>query len=153
MTYPSPSEGARGPVVAVVGACASGKTTLVERLRERGIRAHSLAQEHSAAPSLYLRGVPDYVVYLDVSYDEVRRRRDVSWGPARLQAQKLRLRRSMENADLRILTDELDPAEICEMVVQYLAGRGEVIIGSDTGQSERGRGDHRLPGEGRLPPG
>ena len=132
--------------MAVVGACASGKTTLVDMLTELGIRAVSLAQEHSSAPSLYLRHAPDYVVYLDVSYEEIRRRRRIHWGPERLQTQKMRLRRSMEDADLVICTDGVEPSRVCDLVMGYLEEEGEVIIGTDIGQPERRCGDHRLPG-------
>lgn len=114
-----------GPRVVVVGPCASGKTTLVELLRGQGVTAYSAAQEHSNAPCMYLRHGPDFTVYLDVSYEEIRRRRSVSWGRARLRAQERRLSAARESADLVIDTDGLDPGAICERTLVALKRRGE----------------------------
>ncbi len=111
------------PLIAVVGACASGKTTLVSMLRERGINAYSVAQEHSRLQYMYLLREPDLVVYLDVSYPVVRRRRDVSWGPKRLLQQKCRLRQARRRADLEVNTDDLTPEQVCAEVMGFLASR------------------------------
>ena len=117
--------GGIAPRVTVVGPCASGKTTLVNLLRKQRLDAHSVAQEHSSAPGMYLRAGPDYVVYLGVSYDEILRRRSVSWGRSRYRAQRKRLQRARNDADICIDTDCKSPAEICEIVMDFLTRRGE----------------------------
>lgn len=112
--------------MVVVGPCASGKTTLVDLLRMRGITAYSAAQEHSNAPSMYLQHDPDFVVYLEASYEEIRRRRSVSWGRARLAAQRRRLAAARETADLVINTDGVDPGAVLERTIAELKRRGEI---------------------------
>lgn len=121
------SQHAPGPLptarlrVAVVGPCASGKTTLVARLRALGFDAHSVAQEHSEAPGLYRRMGADVLVYLDVSYDAVRRRRDVPWGPERLVEEARRLRFARAAADLVVDTDTRDADAVAREVLSFLA--------------------------------
>lgn len=117
--------------MVVVGPCASGKTTLVEQLRLRGIAAYSVAQEHSNAPSMYLRHDPAFVVYLEASYEEIRRRRSVSWGHTRLEAQRGRLSAAREDADLVIDTDGVEPGVIYERTLAALRRRG-VICQTDS---------------------
>ena len=52
--------------VAVVGVCASGKTTLVSALRQFGIDAVDVAQEHSLVPHMWqVITRPDVLIYLD----------------------------------------------------------------------------------------
>lgn len=109
--------------VAVVGPCASGKTTLVGHLRAHGFEARSIAQEHSQAPSLYRRNGANVLVYLDVSYAVVRRRREVAWGPERLRDEAVRLRGARRDADLVIDTDGLRAEEVLERVLGYLEAR------------------------------
>lgn len=121
----TPGKCALQPTVAVVGACASGKTTLVRKLRQRGIGAYPVAQEHSRLQYMYRLREPDYVVYLDVSYPVVRCRRDVSWGPERLRQQKYRLRQARRRADTEIDTDSLTADEVCNAVLRFLACRAE----------------------------
>ena len=41
------------PLIKVVGISASGKSTLVKALRQRGYRARPVSQEHSNVPSLW----------------------------------------------------------------------------------------------------
>jgi len=109
--------------VAIVGPCASGKTTLVATLARRGIRARSVAQEHSNAPFLFRHRPADLLVFLDVSYDEVRRRRDVPWGPERLRDEAVRLREARAAADLLVMTDGLRPEKVADLVVGRLRHR------------------------------
>jgi hypothetical protein len=82
-----------GPVVAVVGPCASGKSTLVAALRERDYTAHHVAQEHSYVPDMWQRMVhPDVLVYLHVSYQVARLRRRSLHQEEWLAVQSRRLR-------------------------------------------------------------
>ena len=61
--------------VAVVGRCASGKSTLVAALQELGVDAYAVAQEHSAVPTLWQHADPDLLIYLDVDLETIRSRR------------------------------------------------------------------------------
>ncbi len=71
-------------------------------------------------PQMYLQRDPDYVVYLDVSHEEITRRRRVGWGSVRLERQLDRLRRAREDADLIIHTDGLGANEIYRRVLQFI---------------------------------
>ena len=61
--------------VAVVGHCASGKSTLVSALRAHGYDANAVAQEHSAVSWLWRHAEPDVLIYLDAALETVRARR------------------------------------------------------------------------------
>lgn len=99
--------------VAVVGPCASGKSTIVEGLRERGIDAFSVAQEHSIIGDLWRHREPDVLVYLDVSLDSIRARRDnPEWPEWIYDLQVKRLARARSNASFIIDTTTMPPAEI-----------------------------------------
>jgi len=116
------SEGA-GPLVAVVGPCASGKSTLVERLEEAGYNAREVNQEHSYVPAMWQRFTdPDLLIYLDVSQDVASERRRSEAGAAWWGAMEERLKHAMEHADLRIDTDGLTPEEVLEEAVGFLEG-------------------------------
>ena len=43
------------PLIAIVGVCASGKSTLAKALRERGYNARQVLQEHSYVPYMWQR--------------------------------------------------------------------------------------------------
>lgn len=111
--------------VVVCGVCASGKTTLVTRLRELGVEAYNVAQEHSGIQKLWRKKCPDVLVFLDVTLPVIRQRRDVPWGEERLVLQRERLQDARKNADLYIWTDPLSREEVAEHVLTYLRGRGE----------------------------
>jgi thymidylate kinase len=110
------------PVVAVVGPCTSGKSLLAEALRSTGFRAHAVAQEHSYVADMWQRTVdPDVLIYLDVSYETARQRRQISWGPDRLEEQVARLRHARAHCDLYIQTDGRTPEAIRQEVLTFLA--------------------------------
>ncbi len=111
--------------IVVVGPCASGKTTLVNRLQELGYDAHNVAQEHSGIKTLWRKKSPDVVVMLDASLPVIRRRRPVPWGEERLAAQRERLRDAREHASLYIQTDPLSREEVAGRVLDYIAGRAD----------------------------
>ena len=95
---------ATAPRVVVVGHCASGKTTLVESLRNAGIDAVASAQEHSEIAELWKRSNADVLIYLDVDLDTIRQRRGSGWPEMIFLMQEERLRRAREAADLVIDT-------------------------------------------------
>jgi hypothetical protein len=109
--------------VVICGVCVSGKTTLVTRLRELGVEAYNVAQEHSGVRKLWRKKCPDVLVMLDVTLPVIRRRRDVPWGEERLVLQRERLRDARASADLYIQTDLLSKEEVVDLVLTHLKGR------------------------------
>jgi RNase adaptor protein for sRNA GlmZ degradation len=110
--------------VAVVGACAAGKSTLVSALRAAGYEARHVAQEHSYVPAMWQRvSRPDVLVYLDADYETIMARRaPFAFTPADLAEQKRRLAHARQNCDLYIDTSGLTPAEVRERCRSFLEG-------------------------------
>jgi thymidylate kinase len=108
--------------VAVVGACASGKSTLVDRLRESGYEARHVAQEHSFVPHMWQRITrPDVLIYLDINYEGIMARRpQFNFKPDDLVEQHRRLAHARENCDLYLDTSELTTAEVQEKTLAFL---------------------------------
>jgi nicotinamide riboside kinase len=118
-------ESPRSVTIVVTGVCASGKSELVRRLRERGLAARSVAQEHSHVPALWKHeGEPDVLVYLQASARAVRRRGRITVSPAILAEQRARLRDAKRHAHVRIQTDHLTPDDVERIVLARLAGLG-----------------------------
>lgn len=109
--------------IAVVGVCASGKSTLVNGLKQLGYEAYAVAQEHSSVPYLWNRRQPSFVVCLDARYETVRRRRPVSFGPERLAEQRERLRHAREHCDFFLATDPYTIEEVRARVVAAIEAR------------------------------
>jgi hypothetical protein len=107
--------------VAVVGSCASGKSSVVVGLRERGYDAYAVAQEHSIIPDLWRHLQPDRLVYLHVSLAALRvRRADPGWPAWIYEQQQIRLRAAREHADVDIATDEHDVDGVLAAIVSHL---------------------------------
>jgi adenylate kinase family enzyme len=108
--------------VAVVGACASGKSTLVDALREAGYEARHVAQEHSYVPYMWQRlARPDVLIYLDVDYDAILDRRPgFNFKPGDLEEQSRRLAHAREHCDLYLDTGSLTTAEVQEKTLAFL---------------------------------
>ncbi|NOQ39508.1 MAG: hypothetical protein GQ562_04255 [Anaerolineales bacterium] len=109
------------PIIGVVGPCASGKSTLVAALRLKNYHARHIAQEHS-----YLRDMwkqiadPDFLIYLDVSFDISIIRTGTSWDIRIFEKQVARLEHARSHADLYIQTDELKPQQVLNIVLGSL---------------------------------
>lgn len=109
------------PIIGVVGPCASGKSTLVAALRLKNYHARHIAQEHS-----YLRDMwkqiadPDFLIYLDVSFDISIMRTGTSWDRRIFEKQVARLEHARSHADLYIQTDELKPQQVLNIVLGSL---------------------------------
>lgn len=113
------------PVIGVVGVCASGKTTLVQQLKNLGVDCHHIAQEHSYVPDMWKRITnPDFLIYLDVSYKKTLIRKNLNWTLQEYQEQQFRLRDARINADLIINTDQKTPQEIIFLVINTLHKAG-----------------------------
>ena len=108
--------------VAVVGACASGKSTLVSALREAGYEAHHVAQEHSYVPYMWRRICqPDVLIYLDVDYETVRARRPrLDFQPEHLLEQNQRLAHARQHCHLYLDTTSLSSCEIRIRALSFL---------------------------------
>ena len=110
-------------IIAIVGVCASGKTTLVRALKTAGFNAYNVAQEHSCIKKFWQKKNPQYLVMIDASLEAIKKRRLVFWDETRLQAQHERLKDAREHADLYIYTDELSSEEVLNQVSAFLESR------------------------------
>ena len=113
------------PLVAVVGVCASGKTTLVNGLVVQGYNARRVLQEHSYVPDMWFRlSHPDILIFLDATLETVRARRaDPEWPAWLLNEQILRLSHARCYCDLYLQTDSLSRDEVLETALSWLRGR------------------------------
>jgi len=123
-------------LVAIVGVCASGKTTLVKGLREAGFDAYNVAQEHSCIKKFWNRKKPDVLIMIDATLSAIKKRRFVTWDEDRLVVQHERLRDARENANLYIQTDELSREEVLQTIINFIRGKTNVKD-NDTGAKER----------------
>jgi GTPase SAR1 family protein len=107
--------------VAVVGPSAAGKSTLVKTLREAGVDARHVAQEHSYVPDMWQRiSRPDVLIYLDVSDAAAQARRREMWSEGRRAAEVERLRHARAHCDFYVNTSPLTPDEVRACVVEFL---------------------------------
>jgi thymidylate kinase len=108
-------------LIGIVGPCAAGKSTLVNGLKERGYLARGIAQEHSYAPSMWQRITnPDILIYLDVSYDNTIRRRQLDWTSREYAEQLVRLQHARQHADLYLDTNPLTIPDVLTKVTTFL---------------------------------
>jgi len=108
-------------LIGVVGPCGSGKSTLVNGLKQRGWRAKNIAQEHSYVPHMWQRLVhPDLLVFLDVSHANSMKRRNFDWSPAEHAEQLRRLQHARQHADLYLDTNVLTIEGVLDAVLVCL---------------------------------
>ncbi|GAP64372.1 hypothetical protein ARMA_2795 [Ardenticatena maritima] len=112
----------RRPRIAVVGPCASGKSTLVRRLRAEGWDARMPAQEHSYVPDMWQRlSKPDVLIYLDADNETLRRRRPGhTLNDTYLAQERERLQHAYAHADLILDTTHLTPEEVYQRVMDFI---------------------------------
>lgn len=109
------------PLIAVVGPCAAGKSSLVKGLKARGYNARCVAQDHSYVPDMWRRITnPDLLIYLDVELNTIVQRRRVSWGGRYLNDERHRLRHARQHCDLYLRTDALTEEEVLRQVLSFL---------------------------------
>jgi adenylate kinase family enzyme len=106
--------------VAVVGPCSSGKSTIVERLSQRGVDAYAVSQEHSIIRRLWDHQRPDALVYLHVRYETIQRRRGAAWPRWIYDAQIERLRDAREHAAVVLDTGEISVDETISRIMDAL---------------------------------
>lgn len=109
--------------VAVVGACAAGKSTLVSLLLERGYEARHVAQEHSYVGDMWERiSRPDVLIYLDVDLEAINKRRPrLEFKQKHLEEQNRRLNHAREHCTFYVNTNELGPVEVQLLALGFLA--------------------------------
>ena len=108
-------------LVGIVGVCASGKSTLVAGLSERGIRTRHIAQEHSYVKDMWKRITnPDVLIFLDASFPITIIRRNLDWTEAEWQEQQRRLSHARKYADLYINTDDLSAEGVLNIVFEFI---------------------------------
>lgn len=109
------------PVIAVVGPCAAGKSTLISGLSSHGYKARHVAQEHSFVPDMWEKIVdPDILIYLDVSYQVSNQRTGTKLKFSIFQKQRKRLQHAKKHADVIINTDYLQPDQVLKEVLDLL---------------------------------
>lgn len=107
--------------IAVVGHCAAGKSTVVRLLVERGLDAYSVAQEHSIVHDLWKHQQPEILVFLDVSLEELRKRKaNPDWPEWIFDAQNQRLAHAREHADIVIHTDDEPASLVVAEIARFL---------------------------------
>jgi deoxyadenosine/deoxycytidine kinase len=111
-----------GPLIAVVGVCASGKSTLVRGLQARGWNARHVVQEHSYVPDMWQRITqPDLLICLDASLEIIRqRRRDPEMPAWLIDEERHRLRHAREFCALYVQTDMLTPDQVLGRALEFL---------------------------------
>ena len=117
-----PAAGATGfEKIVVVGPCASGKSVLVEALRQMGFNAQAVAQEHSYIRRMWAKPEPTHLIYLDARLDTINGRRGWLWTHEDLRRQHEQLADARDHADLIIHTDDLSIAQVAERATSFLA--------------------------------
>jgi hypothetical protein len=113
------------PILGIVGPCGSGKSTLISGLSGSGIPVRHIAQEHSYVPYMWQHiAHPDLLIFLDASYPETVRRRQLNWTLSEYEEQHRRLAHARAHADLFIFTDGLTPDQIVSQVLDFLHQSG-----------------------------
>ena len=109
--------------VGIVGPCTAGKSTLIHHLQVPGVELRHIAQEHSYVQSMWqVISKPDWLIYLDVSYEESLNRKNLNWTEAEYQEQLRRLKHAREHAHLYLMTDHLTPDEVASQVLDFING-------------------------------
>jgi hypothetical protein len=111
--------------VVVIGYCASGKSSVVETLRKRGVDAEAVAQEHSVIRDLWDHHQPDTLIFLDVTLEQIRaRRHNPRWPEWIYQLQTERLSGARIRADLVVDTTTANLDEVTQQVLAFLGVNG-----------------------------
>jgi thymidylate kinase len=108
--------------IGVVGPCIAGKSTLISRLGQYGIKARHIAQEHSYVPYMWQRLTdPDVLIFLDVSYSVSLQRRKFNWNLDEYEEQQRRLSHARAHADFYLLTDPFNEDQVTMKVLEYIS--------------------------------
>ena len=117
-------ESAKAILIAIVGPCGAGKTTLANGLKAQGFNARAVAQEHSYVQDMWQRLTkPDILIFLQASQRVGMKRKRFNWTIAEWQEQQRRLFHSLQNADFFLNTDDLSIQKVLDVVMNYLSSR------------------------------
>ena len=109
------------PLIGVVGPCGSGKSTLIAGLERYGYACRHIAQEHSYVQAMWqIISRPDILIFLHASFPITTARRKLDWREKDYEEQSRRLSHAREHAHIIIDTDDLTPAQILEIVLDFL---------------------------------
>lgn len=109
--------------VVVVGPCASGKSTLVNGLREHGYDAVVCSQEHSEIPTLWRHSDPDFLIMLEIPLETIRDRRGAEWPESIYRAQIDRLAAARGAADVVIDASTADANHVLSTALERIRRR------------------------------
>lgn len=110
-----------GLLIGVVGACGSGKSTLITGLNQHGYICRHIAQEHSYVPAMWqIITKPSLLIYLNASFQTSTARRKLNWNKSDYAEQLRRLAHAREHANIRIDTDGLTPDQILQQALDFL---------------------------------
>ncbi len=115
--------------IAIVGPCASGKSTLAAMLQERGYDVHVSGQEHSDIVDLWRRQHADFLIGLNLDLETLRQRRGESWSRTLFETQQRRLQGAFEAADVVLNSARLNQDEIVAGVIRQLESRQSDSLG------------------------
>ena len=117
-TTDHPGSAPQTPLIAIVGPCASGKSSLARALRSQGFRVREIAQEHSLVPALWQHfAQPDVLIYLEVSFREALKRRPIlQANPDWWDEQLRRLKHARRHAHIVVNTDAFSAEEVVQHV-------------------------------------
>jgi ABC-type cobalamin/Fe3+-siderophores transport system ATPase subunit len=108
-------------LVGVVGPCGSGKSTLIDGLERQGYACRHIAQEHSYVPAMWqIISKPDILIYLGASFPVSTSRRQLNWQEKDHAEQLRRLAHAREHAHLVVNTDDLTPAQVLNIALDFL---------------------------------
>jgi len=111
----------RSLVIGLVGPCAAGKTTISTLLKKSGIQVRPIAQEHSYVKYMWEKiSHPDILIYLDVSYPNTIKRRQLNWTLEEYNIQIERLSHARQHAHLYIRTDDLSVNQVLDCILEFI---------------------------------
>ena len=105
----------------VVGPCGSGKSTLIDGLKQYGYACRDIAQEHSYVQAMWQKiAKPDILIFLDASFLVSTARRRLNWQKVDHDEQYRRLAHARKHAHLVIDTNPLTPVQVLQKVLDFL---------------------------------
>lgn len=104
-------------LIGVVGNCVSGKTTLVQGLKQAGYQAVNIPQEHSVTPRFWRKFNVDFLVFLTCTLATAQVRRKIPWGQIRLDQQAAILADARAHCQLHLPTDDYTIEEVLQLVI------------------------------------
>lgn len=111
------------PEIAIVGPCASGKSTLASALQTRGFHARQIAQEHSYVQEMWqVLAKPDILIYLHANYENCTARKSLDWLPREYEEQIRRLEHARKHAHIYLITDNKSPESVLDDALKALEG-------------------------------